>query len=403
MPIHLKDKIKQLAKAHHAKAIEMRRHLHMNPELSFHEYNTSKYIQKCLSTLGIEYKTGFADTGIVAIVKGKNPNKAILALRADIDALPITEANDTPYKSLNVGTMHACGHDVHTASLISVASMLNSLKEEFEGSVKFLFQPAEEVYPGGALGMIRDGALDSPTPASIIGQHVHVPIEAGKIAFCKGPIMASTDNLHLVVKGKGGHAASPHRSIDPILVAAHIIVSLQQIVSRHSSPLDPSVLSICMINAGTADNIIPEEVKMYGTFRSLDEEWRKQAHEKIRMVACGVASAMGAECHLEIRRGYPSTYNDHTLTDRCILAAQDFLGKDNVIPDIAPLMGAEDFAYYAQKLPGCYYLLGVGNRIRGINSYVHTPTFDIDEDAMETSIGLMTWLSLSELKNLSER
>lgn len=403
MPVHLKHKIKQLAKANHAKAIEMRRHLHMNPELSFHEYNTSKYIQNCLSTLGIEYKPGFADTGIVAIVKGKNPTKATLALRADMDALPITEANEVPYKSLNIGTMHACGHDVHTSSLISVASMLASLKEEFEGTVKFLFQPAEEMCPGGALGMIRDGALENPTPTSIIGQHVHIPIEAGKVAFCKGPIMASADNIHIVVKGKGGHAASPHRSIDPILVAAHIVIALQQIVSRHSSPLHPSVLSICMINAGTAENIIPEEVTMYGTFRSLNEEWRTQAHEKIRMVACGVASAMGAECHLEIKRGYPSTYNDPTLTDRCILAAQNFLGKDNVILDIEPLMGAEDFAYYAQKLPGCYYLLGVGNKVRGINSYVHTPTFDIDENALEISIGIMTWLSLYELKHLAER
>lgn len=398
----LKEKIKSLANAHHTEAVKMRRHLHTNPELSFQEYETSKYIQKCLTEMGITFTAGLAENGIVVNILGKNPDKATVALRADIDALPITETNNVPYKSINIGTMHACGHDVHTSSLLSIAYVLNSIKNEFEGTIRLIFQPAEEVLPGGAVGMIKDGALENPKPSSIFAQHVHSPIDAGKVAFCKGAVMASTDEIDIVVYGKGGHAASPHKTIDPILVAAHIIVALQQVVSRHSSPLDPSVLSICMINAGTANNIIPDKVDIRGTFRSLDEEWRKEAREKIRMIACGVAASMGATCDLEMKAGYPVTFNNPELTERCISAAQDFLGKENVLL-IDPLMGGEDFSYYAQQVPGCYYFLGIRNLERGINSYVHTPTFDIEEKSMEIGVGLMTWLAITELNSLIEK
>ncbi|MEL6412826.1 MAG: amidohydrolase [Bacteroidota bacterium] len=393
---HLKEKIKQLAQTHHKDFVATRRHLHQHPELSFQEFETAFYIGQRLRAMNIAFKEGIADTGLMAIIKGKNPAKATIALRADIDALPILEANDVPYKSQNEGVMHACGHDVHTASLLGVAKLLDALKEEFEGTVKLIFQPAEEKNPGGALGMIEGGVLKNPQPASIIGQHVDPTLPVGKVGFIKGTMQGSADELHITVKGEGGHAASPHLTVDPVLIAAHLIVALQQVVSRHSNPITPSALSLCQIAGGSATNVIPEEVYIAGTFRTVDEQWREQAHKKMIAIAQGVATAMGGSCEFEINKGYPCLNNDPALTQRNMDAARAFLDPAQVV-DLDLNLGAEDFAYYAQQIPGCFYYLGVQNNAQGINSHVHTPTFNIDEAALELGPGLMTWLALQEL------
>jgi amidohydrolase len=393
---HLKERIKQLATSNKEQVVAIRRHIHMHPELSFQEFNTAQFIGQTLKKLGIEVQEGIANTGLVATIRGKNSDKCTVALRADIDALPIQEQNQVSYKSQAPGVMHACGHDVHTSSLIGTAQILQALREEFEGTIRLIFQPAEEKAPGGAIGMIQEGVLRNPVPASILGQHVYPILPAGKIGFTKGTIMASTDEIHITVKGQGGHAASPHLAIDPILIASHLIVALQQLISRNQDPIMPGVLSICQINAGEATNIIPEEVYLAGTLRAVSEEWREQAHQKITTMCQGIAQAMGGDCMVEIRKGYPNTYNDPTLTDRVWEATKQYVGSENVVE--TPLnMGGEDFAYYAQQIPGCYYLLGVRNEDRGINSYVHTPTFDVDEVALELGAGLMAWLALNEL------
>jgi amidohydrolase len=393
---HLKERIKQLAASNKEQVVAIRRHIHMHPELSFQEFNTAQFIGQTLKELGIEVQEGIANTGLVATIRGKNSDKCTVALRADIDALPIQEQNQVSYKSQAPGIMHACGHDVHTSSLIGTAQILYALRDEFEGTIRLIFQPAEEQAPGGAIGMIQEGVLRNPVPASILGQHVYPLLPAGKIGFTKGTIMASTDEIHLTVKGKGGHAASPHLAIDPILIASHLIVALQQLISRSKDPIMPGVLSICQINGGEATNIIPEEVYLAGTLRAVSEEWREQAHQKITTMCQGMAQAMGGDCIVDISKGYPHTYNDPTLTDRVSEVAKQYVGSENVVE--APLnMGGEDFAYYAQQIPGCYYLLGIKNEARGINSYVHTPTFDIDEVALELGAGLMAWLALNEL------
>ncbi len=396
MYTHLKDTIKKMAKAQHAALVDIRGHLHMHPELSFQEFGTARFIAKTLKALNIACQEGIANTGLVALIKGKNPDKATVALRADIDALPIHEANEVPYKSKHDGVMHACGHDVHTASLIGVAKLLDGLKEEFEGTIKLIFQPAEEKNPGGAIAMIQEGVLEHPKPASIMGQHVDPRIPVGKVGFMKGIMLASADELYITVKGKGGHAASPELAVDPILIAAHIIVALQQLVSRHCNPIVPSVLSLCQINAGTTTNVIPEAVEIAGTFRTVDEQWRGEAHQKMTDLVCGMAKAMGGHCELVINRGYPCLNNDPDLAQRAIEAARAFLGAAQVV-DVELCMGAEDFAYYAQQIPGCFYYLGVQNNARGIDAYVHTPHFDIDEAALEIGPGLMAWLALQEL------
>ena len=396
---HLKGTIKKMAEAQHATLINIRRHLHMHPELSFREFNTAKFIAKTLKALNIECQEGIANTGLVALIKGKNPDKATVALRADIDALPIHEANEVPYKSKNHGVMHACGHDVHTASLIGVAKLLDGLKEEFEGTVKLIFQPAEEKNPGGAIAMIKEGVLAHPKPVSIIGQHVDPSIPVGKVGFVKGTMLGSADELYITVKGKGGHAASPQYAVDPILIAAHIIVSLQQLVSRACNPIVPSVLSLCQISAGETTNFIPAAVQIAGTFRTVDEQWRGEAHQRMTEMACGIAKAMGGHCELVINQGYPCLNNDLALTQRSIEAAKSFLGTAQVV-EIALRMWAEDFAYYAQQIPGCFYYLGVQNNDRGIDAHVHTPNFDVDEAALALAPGLMAWLALEELGNV---
>lgn len=392
------DKIKRLASKYHKDTVAIRRHLHQYPELSYQETNTGKYIARQLSEYGIAHRHGIADNGVVAHIEGHNPSANVVALRADIDALPISEANEVEYKSKNEGVMHACGHDVHTSSLLGTARILNELKTEFSGTVKLIFQPAEEKLPGGASLMIKEGVLKDPSPRSIIGQHVHPPLEVGKVGLKPGIFMASADELYISVKGRGGHGALPHDCVDPILIAAHIITALQQIVSRRSNPTTPSVLTIGKINStGGATNIIPNEVKFVGTFRTLDENWRFEAHRLMKNLAVQLAEGMGGSCEFDVVVGYPFLHNDVPLTLRNKQAAINYLGKENVV-DLPVRMSAEDFAYYSQEMPACFYRLGTGNPSRGITSPVHTNTFDVDENCLEIGPGLMAWMAVQELK-----
>lgn len=393
----LKDKISLLAKEIHANVVENRRHLHANPELSFHEYQTSAYVAQKLDELGIKYQK-MANTGLVAMIKGEKPSDAVVALRADMDALPIVEANEVPYKSKNAGVMHACGHDAHTSSLLGTAKILTELKNEFGGTIKLIFQPAEEKLPGGASMMIKEGVLENPKPDAVIGQHVMPLIEAGQVGFRSGKYMASTDEIYVTVHGKGGHGAQPQQNIDPVLITSHIIVALQQIISRVADPKTPSVLSFGKVIANGATNVIPNEVYLEGTFRTMDEDWRARAHEKMKKMAEGIAEAMGGSCDFNIVRGYPFLINEEKLTADVRAYAEDYLGKENVL-DLDIWMAAEDFAYYSQVSDACFYRLGTGNKERGITSSVHTPTFDVDEESLRLSTGLMAYIALKQLGN----
>jgi amidohydrolase len=393
----IKEKIKSLAKQYHSDIVSFRRHLHRNPELSFKEFNTQKFVEEKLRSFGIDNLKRMANTGVVAIVEGKNASKKMIALRADMDALPIQETNKTDYVSNVPGVMHACGHDVHTSSLLGVARILNELKDEFEGTVKLIFQPGEEKLPGGASMMIKEGVLKDPVPASVIGQHVMPQIKAGKIGIRKGLYMASTDEIYVTVKGKGGHGAMPHLGIDPVMITAQILVSLQQIVSRVAKPSLPSVLSFGKVIANGATNVIPDQVTLEGTFRTLNEEWRDEAHLRMKKMAVGIAESMGGSCEFNIVKGYPFLVNDDQLTDRVRSYTEEYVGKEN-IEELEIWMAAEDFAFYSHEAPACFYRLGVRNEQKGITSSVHTSTFDIDESALETGMGLMAWMALKELE-----
>lgn len=392
-----KESIKKQARDLKDELVAIRRHIHMNPELSFQEFETATFVENFLNRLGIENRR-LANTGVVGIIRGKNPGKKVVGLRADMDALPITEVNDNrPYRSLNEGVMHACGHDVHTTSLLGAASILKSLENTFEGTVKLVFQPGEEKLPGGASLMIADGVLNDPKVDVMIGQHVMPQIPAGKTGFREGLYMASTDEIYATVYGKGGHGAMPHFNIDPVLISAHIIVALQQVVSRMANPAIPSVLSFGKVIANGATNVIPSEVKLEGTFRTLDENWRNEAHEKMKKLAEGIAESMGGSVDFRIERGYPFLKNEPSLTARCREVAEDYMGAENV-EELGIWMAAEDFAYYSQQVPSCFYRLGVRNESRGIVHSVHHPSFDADENALEDGCGLMAWLALKELE-----
>jgi len=386
----LQQKIKDLAKQYATEFITVRQHLHANPELSYQEFETSKFVQSKLKSFGIPFEVK-ATTGILGVIKGKNPESRVIALRADMDALPIQEENEVNYKSKNPGVMHACGHDVHTSILLGAAKILNELKTEWEGTIKLLFQPGEERNPGGASFMIKEGVLENPKPQAIYGLHVHPGLDLGKLSFRKGRVMASADELYVTIKGKGGHAAAPHLTVDTILVASQLIVSLQQVISRNNNPLSPSVLSVCSIQGGHTTNVIPSEVKLMGTFRAMDEVWRSKAHELIRKQVEGIAEATGAEIDLHIDIGYPTVDNDPILTGKGWQLAEDYMGKEQV-EETEIRMGAEDFGFYTQVIPGCFYRLGVKNEAKGIIHNVHTPKFDIDERAIETGMGMMAWL-----------
>lgn len=391
----IKQRVQELAESYFQDTVETRRFLHQHPELSFEEYNTSAFVKRILDDLQIPYEA-MANTGVVAIIKGNLPGDKVLALRADMDALPITEVDGRSYGSQNPGVMHACGHDVHTSSLLGVAKILNSLKDNFAGSVKLIFQPGEERLPGGASLMIKEGVLENPAPQGIIGQHVMPFIETGKVGFRSGKYMASCDELFMTIRGKGGHGAQPHQNIDPIAISAQVITAMQQIVSRNADPRTPSVLSWGKIVGNGATNVIPEEVYLEGTFRTFDENWRAEAHEKMLKMAVGIAESMGATCDFEVRKGYPFLINEPQITAMARNLAVEYLGEENVLElDLWP--AAEDFAYYSQETNACFYRLGTRNEERGITSAVHTSTFDIDEKALKTSIGLMAFIAINYL------
>jgi len=394
----LKSDIKKAADALQSSLIEYRRHFHMNPELSFKEKETSAFVQSVLAKNGINFKSGFCKYGIVAEIKGARKGK-ISYLRGDMDALPILEKNKVSYKSTKVGIMHACGHDVHTTCILGAALILNKLKSKLKGTIRVVFQPGEEKLPGGASIMIKEGAIKDAKKATMIGQHVHPPLEVGKVGFFPGEYMASADEIYIEVLGKGGHAALPKNFIDPIMVSGHLLSDLHTIISRYSDPKVPSVLSFGKIYSdGGATNVIPSKVTIEGTFRTMDEENRKHIHKVIRRVVKNSVSVFGAKAKLKLKVGYPTLYNNPELTNKAMLDAQDYLGKKNVVL-LDKRMTAEDFAYYSQMMPSCFYRLGTGNKKKGIISPVHTPTFDIDEKALKIGTGLMTYLACKQAGN----
>ena len=388
----LKTKIADLTDSLFEEVVAWRRHLHQHPELAFQEFETAKFVSSILTKYNIPHQTGVAKTGIVALIKGNNPDSKCIALRADLDALPILENNSHDFVSKNEGIMHACGHDYHTATLLGAGVIINSLKTEFEGTIKLIFQPSEEKMPGGAKVMIDEGVLENPKVDFIIGQHVTPEVQTGLVGVRSGEFMASADELYLTVKGKGGHAAFPDLIADPVITAAHILTSLQQVVSRKRSPFVPAVLSFGVLEAKGATNIIPNEVKIEGTLRAMDEKWRYEAHHWIKEIAENTAKSLGCTCDVNIVVGYPCLKNDEELTLRAETLAKEILGKENLF-EIEKRMGAEDFAYYSQQIPACFFRVGTGSSTATRNG-LHTTNFDIDEEAMKTSMKLFSWLGM---------
>lgn len=386
----IEQQIKKLAAQYAGEFILVRHHLHANPELSYEEYETSKYVQQQLTAYNIPFEIK-AVTGVIGLVKGKNPGKRVVALRADMDALPILEENNVPYKSTVPGKMHACGHDVHTTCLLGAAKILSELKDEWEGTVKLIFQPGEEKNPGGASILIKEGVLENPAPQSIFGMHVHPPLAVGKLSFRGGMVMASADEIYITIKATGGHAAMPQATADPILIASHLVIALQQVVSRNNNPFNPSVLSITAFQGGNTTNVIPSEVKLMGTFRAMNEEWRFKAHELIRKITTDLVHSMGAMVDIKIDVGYPFVLNNESLSNAAKKKAAFYIGNENV-EETELRMGAEDFAFYSHKIPACFFRLGTGNKAKGITIGGHTPTFNIDEDAIEIGMGMMALL-----------
>lgn len=392
----LSEKIKQLAAQQHQDIVKIRRDLHQQPELSFQENKTSVYIQNELKKLEIPFKSGVAGTGVIAKLTGKTDTGRVIALRADIDALPIQEESGLEFTSLQKGVMHACGHDAHTASLLGTARILKTLKNEWHGTILFIFQPGEEKYPGGASILLKEGALDHPKPEIVIGQHVLPEMPTGHVGFKKGIYMASADELYLTVTGKGGHAAMPDKFNDTVLAASQIIVSLQQIVSRIVPATIPTVLSFGRIEGLGATNIIPQKVKLEGTLRTLDEHWRAILKEKIRLIATSTAHSYGCECAIDIKDGYPMLFNHEESTDKAQKFAKEYLGE-NQVQEMDLRMTAEDFGYYSQIFPSVYYRFGV-SQPDNTTGNLHTPDFNLNEKSLETSTGMMAWLAINFLK-----
>lgn len=397
-------KIKSLANQYFSKVTEIRRHLHQNPELSFKEYETSKYIQDQLTLSEIKFKTGYVETGIVAIIEGKNPHKKTILLRADMDALPIDEKNNVDYKSKKQGIMHACGHDAHSAIALGSAFILNDLKNDFEGTVKIMFQPGEELLPGGANLMIEAGVLDNPKVDKALALHVFPSMEVGKVGFKSGMYMASSDELYISVIGKGGHAAMPNECINPLIIASEIILEINKLFMQPNSLKGtlgeniPTVVVFGKIDGKGATNVIPSVVEIAGTIRTMDESWRDSIHQQIKSLVKNVSLSFGTESIVRIEKGYPFLVNDMTFTHNCFEAAINYLGENQV--EVLPLrMTAEDFAFISQKVPSCFFRLGTGNKSKRIISGVHTSNFDIDEKSLEIGIGLMAWLALNELNS----
>lgn len=395
--LHMQERIKNIAKQIKNELIDIRHQIHQNPELSFQEENTALLVEKYLQNLGLKTHR-IAKTGVWAMLNGNGNSIKTIALRADLDALPIQEKSNKPYASKNNGIMHACGHDVHTTCLLGAAKILCDIQSELDGNIKLIFQPGEEKLPGGASLLIKEGILDNPKVDAIIGQHVMPFINTGNVGFRKGLYMASTDEIYITIHGKGGHGAMPHLCIDPLAISAQVIVALQQLVSRKAAPILPTVLSFGKINSdGGATNVIPNNVSFEGTLRTLNEEWRVEAKRLITQITENTTAAYGATATVRIENGYPYLLNDETLTENIIDNAKHYMGESHVEPlDI--WMAAEDFAYYSQQIPACFYRLGTRNENKGITSAVHTNTFDIDEDAIETGAGLMAWLAYNSAK-----
>ena len=397
LKIQFKEKIKSLSEKYLREVISIRRHLHTIPETGFEEFKTSEFIISKLEKYGISYKSGIAITGIVGTIQGKDPESKTIALRSDIDALPITEANDVSYKSERTGFMHACGHDVHIACLLGAAKILNELKNEFEGTIKLFFQPSEEKFPGGALAMIDNGVMENPKVENVFGQHVLPQLEVGKIGLKPGKYMASTDEIYITVKGKGGHAATPELYINPLNIASSIILELQK-EFNNNKPLDnPSVLAFGRITGEGRTNIIPDEVKLEGTIRTFDEQWRAKAHAMIENISSAIAQSMNGNCEVNIAKGYPTLVNDEKLTSITKQLAIEYLGSENVV-DLEMRMTAEDFSYFAQKVPSVFYRIGVRNESKNITSNLHTSTFNVDESCMAIGTGLMAWIAVNQMK-----
>lgn len=391
--INLQSRVREAAATLLPQVRSFRRHIHAHPELSFEEHATARFVAEQLSAWGIPYTTGIAGTGIVALVEGKNPASRCIAVRSELDALPILEQSSAEYKSRNEGVMHACGHDVHTSILLGVGKMLHDMRGEWEGTAKLIFQPGEEKHPGGGSLMLAEGVLESPKVNSILALHVYPNLPSGHVGFRSGQYMASTDEIHLTIRGKGGHAALPHLTIDPIAIAAQILVGLQQVVSRRANPVSPCVLSFGKISGGTVGNVIPDEVHLSGTLRTMNEDWRMEAHRLIRSYIGETCAAWGATADIDIPLGYPSLFNDPVLTEKARARAEELLGA-NSVHTLDLRMTADDFAFYSHAVPGCYFRLGTSRAGKEFTSSVHTSSFDIDEDAMRTGMEVMAWLAI---------
>ncbi len=394
----MKSYIQQKAIEYFPQYQSFRHQIHAHPELSFEEVQTSRFIKDQLDQWGIPYQAEVAGTGVVALIQGRNPESRCIAVRADMDALPIEEANETPYRSRNPGVMHACGHDVHSSCLLGLARILHEIRNRWQGTIKLIFQPGEEKHPGGASLMIADGVLDNPRPSAIFALHVYPHLPKGYLGFRQGQYMASADEIYITVQGKGGHAALPHQTVDPITISAQMITQLQQVVSRKANPLIPSVLSFGKIAGGMAGNVIPDQVEIQGTFRTLDEAWRSEAHEWIRKIAHQVAGSLGAEVIVEIPKGYPSLFNHPELTQLAASWAGEYLGEDK-IRELNLRMAAEDFSFYAREIPACFFRLGTNREDQEFTAPVHNARFDIDEEAMITGVGTMCWLVYQALQH----
>lgn len=387
---HVHALIRTQAEAVFEKVVTYRRHLHQFPELSYEEVRTMQFVSEELTRLGIPHETGVAETGVVAWIRGAGHSvtEPCVGLRADLDALPIQEENEVAYKSKHDGVMHACGHDVHTAVLLGTAEVLWSIRDELPQPVKLIFQPGEEKNPGGASLMIAAGVLQNPVVERMYALHVFPDMPVGKVGFKSGMYMASCDEIYITVHGSGGHGATPHQTIDPIFIGATLVTTLQQIVSRRCDPKVPSVLSFGHFEALGATNVIPSKAVLKGTFRTMNEAWREQALALIESQTHGIVSALGGSVTVEISRGYPFLVNDEVLTERLRTEATSFLGAAQV-EELPIRLTAEDFSFYSQQVPVCFFRLGVRNDEQGIIFGVHHPRFNIDEQALRRGVEMM--------------
>ncbi|HKK61695.1 MAG TPA: M20 family metallopeptidase [Bacteroidales bacterium] len=394
--MELKQAIKETTESIIEQIIDTRRYFHKYPELSFQEYNTSEYIRQLLDEWEVHYKYPFAGTGILAEISGKLEGNKVIALRSDMDALPISENSGLDFSSENEGVMHACGHDIHMASLLGVISVLNELRNHFGGKILFIFQPGEEKLPGGAKLMLEEGLFQDNQPDLIIAQHVLPEMETGTVGFRAGAYMASSDEIFITVKGHGGHGALPEKIDDPVLMTAQILTTLQQEINRRSPKGTPTVLSFGKVIADGAVNVIPDEVRLEGTFRTMNEKWRKEAHQLIKRIGSGIAEGMGGNIELEIKHGYPALQNNVPATHRAKKYATALLGEDHVT-DMDIRMTAEDFAWFSNAYPAFLYRLGVKSLTKRDVTPLHTSHFVADEKALLTGITTMSWIAVKFL------